>query len=480
MINEHTIEAVDPLADKLARRGIRVTPIETTPVHQLAIAGRLDIPSAGPDEAMMDMADRILKGSRATDAFGTVRHDVVMDELVETISKTVQNNLNVARNVVNPIIREVTEEAETYMNDAEATRKTYISVVPDYYADVWNSPMLSEMVERYSETSPDDFKLRSVVDFHQSFHELVELAKTGAPQFDEEIADLFRTMGEDKVRQCLHRLFGKETVPAGDHFSQLVNTRGDRDVAILAHVFARSLLSDPPEGTGMNLQDYTEYMSRVISQSGRVIYQILRNRQADRNRRQLIRRYPSNLHMLGQEIVEIVVNADVYTDWLNDGGTPEVLMGSAVSQQVRSYSELLEQKDRFIQEWQQKERVLGTTQRLDRFNNAVDGLRFAIARQINELDDEQLLVPRHLLHERLEENLTKLYGHFYERMYEYARRLVCDILFPHTDALQILCAIDHVLEDYPDLEIREAALLATIEIVSEWVAKLCKVEHLRL
>ena len=41
MINENTIEAVYPLAELMAKKGIAVTPMPTTPVETLVRAGHL-------------------------------------------------------------------------------------------------------------------------------------------------------------------------------------------------------------------------------------------------------------------------------------------------------------------------------------------------------------------------------------------------------------------------------------------------------
>ncbi len=92
------------------------------------------------------------------------------------------------------------------------------------------------------------------------------------------------------------------------------------------------------------------------------------------------------------------------------------------------------------------------------------------------MDDEDLAVERGILHRRLADQAKDLRGRFYEDLYGTIRKLVCNAIFPHTNALQILEAIDAVCHENPKIEVREAALLATIEIVATWVAKLCRVE----
>ena len=54
--------------------------------------------------------------------------------------------------------------------------------------------------------------------------------------------------------------------------------------------------------------------------------------------------------------------------------------------------------------------------------------------------------------------------------YQYVRTVVCKVFFPHTQALRILSDIDAHAQNNPSLSPREAATLATIDLVCEWAA----------
>ena len=47
---------------------------------------------------------------------------------------------------------------------------------------------------------------------------------------------------------------------------------------------------------------------------------------------------------------------------------------------------------------------------------------------------------------------------------------MCKVFFPHTQALRILSDIDAHAQNNPSLSPREAATLATIDLVCEWAA----------
>lgn len=478
MIHEATLEAVYPLAELLARRGKRVTPLDSTPIDQLSKAGHLPLPTRGIDE-LPTSEGRILQGSRSKDAMGACTHDVVMDELVEVISQTVRNNLDLSRNQINPIVKEVALDTEEYIRDAQAIHKTHVSVVPVHYAAIWNSPVLSEMVARYQETALRNVDLRLEIPGATDRDALLVLAKTGASRFDEEVEEWMAGLDESTLLHAWHSVFGNSRVRelrnvVSSFKASPENGRGD--IALLVHLWARKLLQDPPEGVSMGLEAYRAYVSDILAQSGRVLVAVQDQREKNIQLRQLIFSWPTSPSQIGQHPIELLVNGDVYGQWLEQGGEPDAIIGSFVTDQQRGFTALLENGERYAKEWERQSRVLGTTQRMKRFNHGVEGLRQAIARQINELDDDVLVVSREQYHQRLEQGLKTLKNNFHQHIYVVARMLVCNVLFPHTHGLEILTAIDQAAEDHPGIEVREAALLATIEIVSAWVVKLCKVE----
>lgn len=477
MISENTMEATYPLAELLAKKGIALSPMPSTPLDSLVTAGHLPRPTKGVAEGFLPAPEAVIAGSRSKDAFGVCHHDMAMDEIVEVVAASVSRNMDLARNVVNPMVKEAVMDAETYMEAGENIKQTRISVIPEFASPLWNSPTLSEMVSKYNETPINEVKLYLGVPHDLDQVSLLELAKTGASRFDEEVEALFESMGAEEVSNVYQYAFGEAATMRSPTLNPLVRSNaGPTNHTLLVHLFARKLLQDPPEGVQAGLQEYRAYMADILSQTGRAVAAMIRRREVDRERRVLVRSYPYNRDRIGEVQIDIRVNGDVYTQWLKEGGEPEVLMGAFASDQDRSYTGLLEKKERYLKEWERQERVLATTQRFNRFNTAVEAVKSAVSKQINLMDGDSLAVERGLLHRRLTEQCKDLRGRFYEDLYGTLRTLICNTIFPHTDARRILEAIDNVCHENPEIEVREAALLATIEIVATWVAKLCRVE----
>lgn len=471
MIRNNTIEAVYPLAELLAKKGIEVTSIGESPIEKLIIAADMPVPKLGLGEERPSVIDLLLEGSRHKGHDGLVAHDVIMTSMVDIISKTVRGNLSVARNVVNPIIKDVVADTEEYIAKALDIKSTHVQIKPLFFKGIFNSISLPDMVERFKETSIKPVDLTLGIEFAVDRESMFNLAKTNAERFDKELMDFCADLTEEEIANTFNSVFGMSGLVRSRLLSDSITTQTP-DKALLVHLFARGLLQDPPAGLNIGLTDYRAYMSNVLAQSGRILLSIIAKRESDLTRKIMVHPFPSNEN-LGHKLITLTVNGEVYNQWLKDGGTPETLLGSFASNGVRGYSQLLENKAKYEATWTTQEKILTTRNRLEKFNEAVSGIELAIAKQINEIDEELLPVPKNILHQRLKGSLSGLYGKFYDNLPEYARKLVCDVMFPHTNALEILCAIDNVCSDFPEMEIREAALLATIEVVSNWVVKLC-------
>jgi hypothetical protein len=480
MIQSSTIQTAHALAVSLANRGLRLGPQANTPLDTLMKAANYPIAKGNVNKVSVD--EEIMLGGTFKDHFGICKHDVVMDEVVGVISKTVRWNLDLSRDVINPIVKQAYAEATEYVNSPKEINAALIEILPVNYHSIWNSPVLSEMVARYQEVEFKEIELTiALTRIPMSRPALLEIAKTGASRFDSEIIELFNSLSDKQIVSTFTRVFGA----GGEKRLSAVLKPGDITTLhayqadpILVHLWARNLLQSPPEGVESSIDLYRSYMADIVSQSGRAVAAVAKRRENAINAKQLVGSWPLGVERVGLMPITIYVNGDVYTSWLEDGGEPDVIFGSFITTKERGYSALLQDKEQYARDWARHYRILSTTQRLEAVNVAIDGIRKAVAHQINTIDSSVVIVSREQLHRKLEEVLGNLGNRFHDKLYESVRRVVCDTLFPHTMGLQILKTIDKVADTYPNIEVREAALLATIELVAVWVAKLCHVDYL--
>ena len=476
MLSNKSVDAVYALVDRLESAGQVARPMPGTPLDALVKAG-IDTVVSYVDVNAPDSPYSIIEESKSKDAAGIEQHQVTLDTLADTIAKTVQGNISIARNVVNPLVQQLVDKYEARVGAGRANAENVVAIVPDFFQKIWSNPVITSMVDIYSQAPARQKKL-SISFPAISVDALVELLKTGSARFDEELGEYVEKLGLEFIVDVYESLFALSKQYANLESSDLLSPyHQNRDFLLVAHLMARKLLQNPPEGLEVSLIEYREYVAQLVEQSGRAVCRVLEKRDLDSKNRTLVIEYP--LERLDQVTsqAEIRVNGEVYNRWLEEGGTPETLFGAYVSDQARSYTRLLTEREQYEGVWKRELAVVQTRVRFEMINIKMDALRAAVQDVINECDDAQLPVERQEMHARAKEELGKITPAMLDKIFFVARRLVCRSMFFKTDAEKILVAIDAAAEANPDMDIREAATLGATEYVSLWLASQIMIER---
>jgi hypothetical protein len=478
MITDSSINASVNLASKFAKKGLLLSPITSTPISQLVNASYFPTPTG--EFLQMDIDDKLKKGSTHRSPDGVCHHDLVMDEVVEPIVKVIKLNLDLARNRVNPIIRDVVECTQKELDNMESVGAPRVSIVPQNYHSVWSNNLLLELVERFEEAPVNDQAMNVLVPMPETYEALTGLLKTGIARLDREVEDLLSSLPEEFVKYTYTSAFGDPISSDGNQslinlVSHFGNSQMMASSILLLHLFARGLSNSVPENINMSLPEFKAYLATVIEQSGRAINRVMQKRVKEKNRKVLIYDYPLEGSLVGSVDTTVRVNGDIYNDWLQDGGEPEVILGALVGDRETGYQGLIDRKDQYKALWVKHERTLKLRIVNDRQNNALEALKRSLLKVVSELDEEIKFADVAVYRQRIVDATVKLSGMWFEDIYRTVRKVVCEVMFPHTDALKVLCALDEAAEANPDLDIREAGHLAVINIVAEWVAQLIDV-----
>lgn len=477
MLNYNSLTASAGLADKLANRGIALRAIEGTPLATLINAGYLP----NPDVGTLDMTaeERIMFGASCKNAQAVCEHDIVMDEIIEVLKKTVAWNMDVARNQVNPCVQSASTFVRQYVDDAMTLKNTNLSIKSEGYHKIWDSHYLHGMVDRFKETAVKDVRLSITVPLPENLASPIALIETGVARFDAELGDFVSDQEPDVVSSIYTKIFvARDEDYNPSLLSHMNHLYVDPNQILLIHLMAARLMEQTPEGVRSGLNEYKEYVAEILAQSGRAVCRTLERREASAKNKVLINDWTQfREDDIGITPIAIRVNADVYDKWLEAGGTPEVLFGSFVTDRNYSYDSLLDRKDQYIKIWQAQERVMSTNLRLQKANHYQTALVRAVEEQIKDLPDEFLVTERAIYVKALNEHVRSMPNNWYEDdLYLTLRKVICTVMFPHTNAYDILTTIDSVAKDHPELEIREVGLLALVEFIPTWVAQLITVD----
>lgn len=403
--------------------------------------------------------------------------------VVAGMAELLRFNHNLARNVVTPIVKAIYDKVTDLQKQRIAKFANVLSVVPSHYEKIWSSISLNDMVEKFK-TSPiyDEAKFPNVHPILAG-ERLLEIMKTGVGRFDKEIDDFVKEVGNEAIEDVYRNYFAVNysNGKPSDYQSRVnwITNSGmsQRREVLIAFLLANGLRNKAIEGIDMPLSDYEAMMAMVIEQTGRGIGRVFEQREIQRRQKRLVLRWPSKgseyLVSRGTEAT-IEVNEDIYDEWLKSGGKVEMLFGSFITDQRETPDSILEKGPEYERAWARRSAMIQSAQRADAFNFTLIALRDATTEQINSLSDDFVMGgvrgPIHTaLADYLEKNVT---ANCLDDLYGCIRNLVCDVIFPLSDAKFLLTNIARISKESPDLDINEVALLASIELVAKSLASM--------
>ena len=453
MLQNHTLNSVDMLSCRLRDAGVALQALPGTPLAVLTNESNCPTQSGGMpfDFAPAQILTTVTSATLNPDVTESA-HTIAMADIIQVTSETVKLNLITARNVVSPIINSVHDAVQRALHDADTTAGIALSVQPDGYAAIWDSPVLLSMVDAHNEASLEAVPMPQYYP-PRTAEELRQLLGTGAGRFDADVKEWTDIVGDDFLAAVYRDVF----LDGGSSDSAVVLTLNrvmmtdfrnrNRSVAIL--LMARGLKDNIP------------YLDLLVAQAA--------------NNKQLIVEYP----MRGQEgnvanaaNAVIYVNADIYSQWLNDGGSVEILFGAYITDMERGYQQLIDSKAILVDAWTRRVALIRSAAQSNRFGIMRQTLMSQIAAEINNLADDQVVgQQRGPYYELLAKEVDAVILIDMDNLYQTCRRVVCAVMFPHTNAKLVLDSIDAVMAANPELSIREAALVAVIDILVGWVRK---------
>lgn len=494
MLKKSSVQAVELLCNKLMDASVCVVPIQETPLAALVAKCYdpiIDCKVDGKDTCTINdqyvfgTVHELAERTRQISEIDTLTHGDAVEDFVRVLSGSVQANLHGARNIVNPIIRNVATAVDAARAAAQAPTASPLSIQIVDYKGIWSSPALDDLIDKYKETPAwSEAKLFNLHPL-KTQAEVLDMLKTGSSRFDDELTAWVNEVGADFVYDTYRIYFAEgqfvdpEDARNGYPLRYAMGaTERDRNRALVIHLIARRLVQDVPEGVDMALPDYRVLMTGVVEQTGRTLCRFYERRQSDIRNKRLILEYPlqgAEYETRNPEYAIIRVNGDLYPKWLEEGGSPDAILGAFVTDRCESMSDIIKDKERYETAWMRRASLVRSGQRSELFGITITAFRKAMTDAINSLADDH--VPhgtREPLHARLTTFLNEITASQAERVYDTAKWLVCMVIFPHTDALKILDTMDRIVADNPELADRpmEAALLATIDVLVDWMVKL--------
>ena len=488
MLSKTALQSATSIVSNLSNKGLMLQAVSGSPVGELVDAcytPAVDNKNCLENMGSWDIVNMICESSGKPVYDDVPVHDKKKDELTTIVANTILGNLSFTRNRVKPIIVSVVDEVVAEQQKTGINIANVMSIVPDTYESIWATPGLVQLVERFRDVPRLGKMGKTNVFPAKTEGELIEMLKTGSSRLDSDVVKLIEEVGSATLTAVWSEFFAIR--PDWDEDTSVAYFAGYGPVyrrrALIIHLLANRLAKDVPEGVSLSGSAYDFMIASVIAQTGLAINNVMDFRERQLKGKTLVIQWPlpgSEYRTALTESAQLSVNADVYDTWLKAGGSPEILFGAAITDRNQSFDDLLNEADRYKNAWKQRAAYVRSAQAMEMYRKTVEAIKMAVTRQINALEDEDLVHgTREHHHKALGAYLTTITPRDIDDLYEVAKRVVCHSMFSHRDCLLILDTMDMIGEKEPDLNSREIATLATARILGHFLASQLTVSQVK-
>lgn len=490
LLNKHVSAAVR-LVDSLSSNGFQISARSDSYLAGLTNECLTILPLTNDESVPYTTpTEQLLAASSRKGPLGDCLHDIAMDELVGELARSVNSGINFARNTVNPIIREMHQRIEDGLTARAGEVSLRFNVMPFYYHSIWNTPVLRVAMKKYESYAMPGIKI-SVGYPELPLDALLNAIKTGVDTIDTALAEIC-TSSADRVLEDLYAAVFLNNAAAQAKYSLRQGmgkdgwffspNRGNANHVLVIHYLAKGLLENPPEEFKGSAHGYEKELSMVVGAAGVRMLGVVSQRERDLKQQLLVLDYPSTpgKFAVTEEDSFILVNGDVYDQYLEAGGVPEVLIGEAQGARNRNVPDIQGNAAASLRTYQTNERVLAETTDARLVTRKLQLVRFELERFLTSLPDEDMRVSRESIYKRIGVMVGAMDRSDLDNLWVSLRRMLCHLFFGHTDSLRILTRMDEVAQRMTTVDsagntvapdIRVVALHSTVDILVEWIAE---------
>lgn len=414
-------------------------------------AGRLNV-------TMLSLADALEAGASATADDAKYPHDSALVTFAEGAGRVLASTLDLTQNKVTPMIGRVIEAINAQITERLQGTESPLQLIERKDDPMLSSHYLQENVARYA-GYPTNMRLQSFGLASCDWN----LANTGHSSMDAEIAEFLGRVGPERVAHVCNSLFNGGAANS----SEVFGLADQFENAVIAYFLAIQGLTNVPDGLNCSLEEWNSYCSQIVSTAGAAIAYVISRRDRANSTGLLVVASP----LQGSESGTIEVNSARYADYLAKGGTVEALYGSFYERGNFDPTYLLAHQERLAKDWDNSLGMYKTQMVGARLDVMIAATISVLTAEINAIPEEELVGPRDAYHSRLRERMTHAKARDFDNMWHFARKAVCRVLYPHTDAEVLLLGMEQQEKIYPGAPARELALRAAVELMGAWLAE---------
>lgn len=478
MIQTNTVLSVLPLAKLFAEKGKTINAGQNTILSEL-VANTLSevsyVTEVGSDVVDFESIAQTLSASTNSKEGEASLHDQSLESIVDSISNYVTGHVSFAKNVAKPVVVEMADGVNSFLRDfrrpdASADFTIQICERPE----ILSNEFFIDSLKPY-EGKTSLLPSNPITCLPKLGEELLPLLLTGDADTDQEITAWFTRLGEIFFVDVWNNYFCKGAGVITRHLSftnlQDFDSFEQIDILLAVYLFANKIFEQPEQlSEGSSLASYKNVVAETRDWAApQLCSHIARTAAMLKNRTLVIGTDESKK--------KIRVFADVYRQWLEAGGVPEMMLGLLTSG-LRLNSEITinERRTELLEAWNSYRIYHAAAEANKSFDYFKDALRVKFAEVCQHFSEEEMafINSTSSYHENVkayfEQELDKLKVDAIDNIFTTCLKLVCRARFYYTDAENILFDIYNITKDLPEANVREAALIAVINYVTDYVS----------
>lgn len=443
MLNRIAIEAALPVVQRLDERKLRLLPSQNSPLLSVTMSVDNTLVNLDLGENVDIVA--VLQGRTSSE-----QHQIAKADIIRLASASISRLHDITRNQVLPLIKEVTDRAQVYINERQMEASLPYKVVMREIPTVFSNPALRQLVDRYPQPSNLEYVVRNLAPV--SFDRVKDLVKTGMAGFDEELANSLSVKNGEGYAVVMDVLQGRVGVQSIciDYLPGVL-------------VAAQAIYDAPEAGVALTLVEYNDGVNRLLGKTAQLLRGALM-RAAEQERLGIL--YSTE----GRDsLTKIVVMGKAYRALLDKGLTPETLIGNEMTSRKYTQGQLIENKTLLENVYNREMNLQAIKVQTAMAGITRDALRMVIGQLISErLTGEEAVNAVKLFATMA----SKINNHNCDSLSTLVAELVTEIFFPRTDSLTMIRLINRVGATLSeDTDPREIALLATIKYINHWLCR---------
>ena len=401
-------------------------------------------------------------------------HSLELDAIIDQISKTVTADISFAKNVVRPLVLEFAENLVAFKDkNSSKCASEMFNIICLEIPSLLKQDFFLDSLEYYKGKTPikpsSNFSLGIKTE-----EELLTLIATGHAKTDKEILAWLSTLEADfllNIWKCFFTAEQNSSMRYGFTDIDMANIYDKASYALAIHLIARKLYEHVDESAvDINLAVYKDLAVQYRDYSGAILASsILKMAMFNSSKTLVIE--------LSPQYYTAKVNGDIYRAWLKEGGTPEVILGLIVDGEQISSQSLIDLKAKdLVSRWNSYCTFYKTDQANRSFDHLKKYLHSSFSTMLNTSVNEELgYIESHpnyysTVKELLEVELDNLRTKDADDLHFIALSLIGKCRFYYTSAFDILNDINEAAKSNPNVDVREAALLAVINHISDYLA----------